>query len=900
MKELLEAKSAEVIGSKVSRRSFLKWSSLLAGSAMVAGTSGCALEEKPQDQQASDTPPAEAEGTWISAQCWADCGSRGFNKVYVVDGKPRRMGTDETHEDSPNCPRNRSCARGRAGRSFIFSADRLKYPMKRKHWEPGGGDKSLRGKDEWERITWDEALDLVASEIERITSTYGNEAIVIPAYVASLFGQWDVGRTMSLYGGYMDNWGAASSGAWGSIAAYTGLLEKYNDRMEMRNSELIVLWGANPAWSRAGVPTYNLLQAKRAGARFISIDIFRNATAEGLADEWVPVRPGTDVALAMGMAYYLLKQDEEKGGTLLDWDFLDRCCIGFDAEHLPEGAHPEDNFKDYVLGTFDNVPKDPAWASEICGVPTDVIEKLALEIASTEKVAICMAPAPARTTNGQSWPQTILALGAMCGCIGKPGCMVGSDAGHSWESEADKPLVLGGNVLGDIAWFTPGGREMIENPIGGISPSRFHGAPNGMYTRPLPPYTRINVNELWTSVLERKYTAGKDDIRECKTQMYWHVHSNLMNQAPGTMLAIEAHREVEFVLTQNLHMTTAAKYSDIVLPITTQWEREGDLLGGYRESILLSSRVSEPLFEAKDDIWVAEQLAERLGVDAKKVNPTTYTQEVFNQLAASTVITDDGQNYETLLTITQEDIDEMGVEGEPQEGRIPYKQLREDGIYTVERSENDNFGYVWHQSFREDPEKNPLNTVSGKFEIHSQALAEDLAACGWSEVAPIPHYIPAIEGYEETYSDWEGKVKGEYPFQLVTIHSLRFAHSMYGNVPILRESFDHPFYMNPVDATALGLAAGDTVLVSSKWGKVLRPLVITDVMTPGVTALAQGAWVDIDEETGIDKAGCVNVLVGPNKVAFGHQAYNSCIVKVEKWDGDDLLPDAMWPQREVL
>jgi anaerobic dimethyl sulfoxide reductase subunit A len=882
----------------LTRRSFIKWSSILASSAALSGAAGCGFEGADGGSAAVEAE----EGHWVSVQCWSDCGSRGFNKVFVKDGKPVRLGTDSSIEDTPDCPQVRSCARGRASKLHVFSADRLKYPMKRKNWQAGGGENShgeLRGKDEWERISWEEALDIIAGEIERIVSTYGNDAIAIPGNVTALFGQWDVGRMMTLYGGYLDNWGSCSSGAWGSIAPYTGLLEDLNDRLDVRNSDLIVLWGYNPAWSRAGLPAYYYEICRQGGTRFISIDPFRNATSEALSEEWYPVRPGTDVALALGMAYAILEEDTNRSGALIDWDFLNRCCVGFDAEHLPEGADPKENFKDYVLGTYDGVPKTPQWASEICGTPADDIQRVAIEIAETEKVGICMAPAPARTTNGSQLPQTILALGAMSGCIGKSGCMCGSDAGHTWLMEG-KSLVLGGYIQGDPSWTTAGGKELLINPVGGNSLSKFTGTPNGMYTRPTEPYYRVNVNELWTSVLNGKYRIGKDEEKECNIHMYWHTHSNLMNQAPGTMLAIEAHRKVDFVLTQNMVMTTSAKYSDIVLPITSQWEREGDLTQGYREHILISSQATEPLFEAKDDMWVAEELGRRLGVDMEQLSPFDYHQERFNIIAASTVINDDGETYMPLCTITQEDIDERGVEGSPQEGRIPIKQFEEDGIYRVPRAPGDNFSHIVLKAFRDDPEANSLPTKTGKLEIYSELLAEDLNACGWESVKPLPQYKPAVEGYEETFSDWATKTKGEYPLQLITIHGLRFAHSTFGNVPVLREMFDHPLYINPIDAEAYGVRTGDTALVTSKWGKVLRPVLTTDIMMPGVVAITQGAWVEIDEETGIDKAGCVNVLVGPNLCAFGHQAFNSCIVKVERWTGDKLVPDAQWEPREMF
>src|ERR1700722_4665476 len=89
-----------------------------------------------------------SQGKWIAADCWADCGSKGYNKAYVVDGVVTRMGTDDLIPDSWETPQLRACARGLALRMWLLGADRLKYPMRRKHWAPGGGRKDLRGRDE--------------------------------------------------------------------------------------------------------------------------------------------------------------------------------------------------------------------------------------------------------------------------------------------------------------------------------------------------------------------------------------------------------------------------------------------------------------------------------------------------------------------------------------------------------------------------------------------------------------------------------------------------------------------------------------------------------------------------------------------------------------------------------
>jgi anaerobic dimethyl sulfoxide reductase subunit A len=98
----------------------------------------------------------------------------------VVEGCVLRQSPDNTHPDSPDYPQQRGCARGRSLRHAVFAADRLKYPLKRKHWQPGGGDASngqLRGCDEWERISWDEALDLVAQRFTEIREAQGGDAL---------------------------------------------------------------------------------------------------------------------------------------------------------------------------------------------------------------------------------------------------------------------------------------------------------------------------------------------------------------------------------------------------------------------------------------------------------------------------------------------------------------------------------------------------------------------------------------------------------------------------------------------------------------------------------------------------------------------------------------------------
>ncbi len=154
----------------LTRRSFLKWSTALGGAAIVAGSLDTGLNAIAAAETSIDTTD-----TWIPAACWHNCGGRCLIKAHVINGVVARVKTDDTHADSPDYPQQRGCPRGRSQRMQVFGPDRLKYPMKRAHWSSGGGDKSLRGRDDWVRISWDEALDTIASELKRVKETYGNE-----------------------------------------------------------------------------------------------------------------------------------------------------------------------------------------------------------------------------------------------------------------------------------------------------------------------------------------------------------------------------------------------------------------------------------------------------------------------------------------------------------------------------------------------------------------------------------------------------------------------------------------------------------------------------------------------------------------------------------------------------
>jgi len=837
----------------------------------------------PTGSEAEKRQQRPVEGKWIPVVCWHDCGGRCALKALVVNNEIIKVKSDDTHIDSPDYPQQRACVRGRSQRMQVCAPDRLLYPMKRKNWQSGGGNKLLRGKDDWVRISWEEALDNIADELKRIKASYGNESIFCRG--------GEIKRTLNLFGGCVDSWMTDSLGAWMGTGKRIGLYEKtvgsrfnpyvsIGDRMDMRNCELVVMWGVNPAWSSPGSPTYHFLQVKKAGAKFIFIDPFYSSSAAILSDSWIPVRPGTDHALALGMMFTLLTEDHPKNNPLIDWDFLNRCTVGFDENHMSEGADPSENFKDYLLGTFDGKPKSAEWASEICGIPAKTIKDTALEIARTKKVALLTSWAPARVNNSDSWPQAFMTLGCMTGHIGESGRMTGTSS-HIASGNGGPKLVYAGDR----------GLPEIPNPVGGDS--------NFVIGKPQKGIC-IPGNQLWNALLTGKYQSLSGDIQEIDIRLMYHGgETNTLGSREGQKKGLKAVQNLDLMVTHAHFFNTSAQYSDFVLPVTTQWEREGLLQDdGNREAIFLGSKAIEPVGESKDDMWIAREIGKRLGFDETEIEPINLKQQIFNSASGSKVITEDGKSYENLLTISTEDIQSMGVKGKPQQGRISFRSLKGKGVFSVPRSENDNFCYIPLKEFRKNPEKYPVQTPSGKLEIHCKSLAEFVNSCGWSNIKAIPEYIPPAEGYEASFVDWDTKVKGKYPLQFYSVHYLRRAGTTYNNVSWLREAWPHEFFINPIDAEERKIGHGDTIKAFSRFGTVVRRAHLTNRIRPGVTCMGGGAWPEIDEELGVDKAGSANMLTGDIATGQGVNGWNSTLVQVEIFE-KELISDHLWPSRKL-
>ena len=863
------------------RRAFVAASAAAAALAGL-GLTGC--ENKVRKATKEEKQEIDLEGgTWVPFNCVSTtCASRCYNRAYVVDGVIVRHGTDNTHEDSEDYPQQRCCPRGRSTRTFLTGPDRLKYPMKRVHWEPGGGERShgdLRGKDEWERISWDEAIELIASELTRIKDAYGNRAFLAMGLMDTRLGAGFLGSaTLNMLGGCLTTWGQASVGGFSvtsqMIRGHWSLgASDAQDRMSLRHAKLIVLWALNPAWSISGNDIYNFIVAKRkAGAKVIVVDPYFHPSAQALADEWVPCRPGTDGALLEAIAYEMIEHDWQ------DQDFLDRCCVGFDAEHMPADAKTDENFKDYILGAYDGVPKTPEWASAICGASPEAIRSLAEQMAKTKPMALKAGQAPARTYYGNRFAQLFFTVGWMTGNVGILGGEVaaGAGLGTSHFGAAGKGMVkLGGT-----------GYQFPANPI--CAEPRAAGAIAAGKLDPEQEYG-LPYSECYKAGGEGEYTLpGKGgEKRSCDIKcIYRDTAHSPANQFSGGNYVEEAYRKVEFVLVQDFMFSTDARLADIVLPVTSTLEYEISAAPMCpHDFVMVGGKVLEPYYESKPDVEVFFLLADKLGVGEDVVPRMSVKQGEFNKVATAFVATKDGSDYEPLVSITQDDLDKLGVEGTLQEGRVPVLEFLEKGAYQVERAEGDVFMNCFGKAFREDPEANPVATASGKYEIYCQSLKDYYDFIGFSDIDALPKYKPAFDGYEQAKED------GAYPYQLVTIHHIRQAHSVFSNVKQLNEVFANDLLMSEYDAKRAGVSKGDWVKVTSSAASIARRVNTIPNLMPGVVILGQGNWRRTDEETGVDIGGNVNTLTRPLVIGDAYQPFNSVLVAIEPWTGPELKPD---------
>ena len=790
-------------------------------------------------------PDSVAETSVLTASHW------GIVRATVRDGRIVRVAPFELDRaPSPNLDRLAN---------LPYSPSRIRYPMVREGYLKAGSasnaHRANRGKEKFVRVSWDEALDLVASEIRRVYEQYGPSAVFGRSYGWMSTGKVNGAvtlqrRLLNLMGGFVPCENSYSTAAIGKILPYVvGTSDPRSTSWDvvLEKSERVVFWGADPLvtndvdWLTTLHQGTSYLRAlKEKGIRTVSVNPIRTDTAEFLGSEQISPRPGTDCAMMLGMIHELVRTKEA------DLEFLKTHTSGWR------------EFLDYVEGKTDGIAKTPAWAETKCGVPAAKIAGFAHDL-KAHRTMLMVGWGIQRIRYGEQSHWMAFALASVLGQIGLPGGGIGTNYHYS---SGGSPLASG-PLLGGIsgtpkpakAAVTANFCEHFREAFGGAIPvSRFADCF-------LHPGKTIDFNG-------RKVTYP--DVR----LVMW-AGGNPFAHQPDTEKVRRAWAKPETIVVTDTVWTATARHADIVLPAATFWEHDDiTSIGTYsNDGIAAMHRAILPQWESKSDYAIFSALAERLGCAEE------FT-EGLDEHGWIRRLYEDAKAKGDALGVTMPEFDEFWK--------------KDCVLFDVKEKERH---FVAFEDFRKDPKTHPLSTESGLIQLYSPKIAD----YGYDDCLGHPAYFEPPEGVNTATKTT--------PLALMTVKSRRRLHSQLDGTFVFENRSGgglagiedpasepvavdgrEPLWIHPSDAEARGICSGDLVLVANGRGRALAGAYVTDRVTKGVVVLRHGAWyAPVETEDGtLDVRGNSNTLTldePTSKLACGNIA-STALVEVSKWTGE--------------
>ncbi len=811
------------------RRDFLKSTAATAAVGLVSNGLASRAEAF-----AYEPYPRDDDLETVVTSCAHNCGSRHMLVAHKKGDVIVRLSTDNgTYQgdaygtDTDEMPQLRACLRGRSYRSRLYSPERLLYPMKRV---------GKRGEGKFKRVSWDQALTEISERMLHLKNTYGPTALLDQSYAGASYGvlhksdqvEGLLGRFLGMFGCRTNSWSVPSYQATTFSSRTTfGTIHDGNEDDAFMHSKLIIMWGWNPAYTFHGGNTfYYMRKAKQRGCKFVLVDPQYTDSASAYDAWWLPIKPGTDAAMMAGMAYHIF----DKG--LQDQEFIDSFVQGMDPGTMPDWAKGQESFRDYIAGNSDGIAKTPEWAAQICGISAEDIIKLAEMYATTKPAALKASWAPGRAAYGEQYSRMAAALQAMTGNIGKlGGCAEG--VGKAWHAHGVAyPYDQYANV-----WFAA------------IKSDRWaHCVLN---------YPNLKREEIGLWPRNDQLDGTIPNIRG----IFWQG-SDWLNQLTNINKEIAAIRKLDsygegesLLVCMDSTITPTGIWADYLLPIATHFERHDVALPWYKGHYYIHRpKVISPMGESKSDFQVFTELAYRLGF-GPAYNPRANRSYFYDADAVDESYLVDWWS---------------GVQHE-QGAHISWEEFKKRGVYKFRLARP-------QVAFQDNIEKGlPFETPSGKIEIFSTTLAQ---TPDWTRTQ-YGYYIPAIPKWIEPWESLNHPKAKEFPFHMITPHPRWRTHSIYNNIPWLRETFSQETTMNASDARRLGIEMGDVVEIWNERGKVVTPVYVTERCAPGVVILHEGAWMDIDEN-GVDRSGNPDFLTLDNPSPAGAFAYNTLLVNVKK------------------
>jgi anaerobic selenocysteine-containing dehydrogenase len=660
----------------------------------------------------------------VHSVCSLDCPDSCGVLVTIDDaGKAVRVQGD------PNHPVTQGFLCGKVAKYLdrVYAPDRLLYPMRRKKGVAKGPLPQGREAEAFERIGWDEALDVIASRLQQISDQFGPESILPYSYAGTIgvlgYGSMDRRFFHRLGASQLDRTICSTAGGDALISVYGRKLG--TDTEDFRRARYIIAWGANVHGNN--IHLWPMIEeARRNGAKLVVIDPYRTKTAR-LADWHISINPGTDAALALGMMHILIRDE------LYDREYVAQHTHGFEqlkeraAEYTPERV--------------------AAWT----GVSAADVERLAHEYATVTPAAIRVNYGIQRSENGGTAARAVMMLPALTG---------------AWTQR-------GGGLQLSTSGAFPWDKKTIERP------DLMDASPLGR------PARVVNMSLLGQALTE---------LDNPRVQAMFVYNSNPAAIAPDQTQVLKGMaREDLFTVVHEQFFTDTADYADIVLPATTFLEHK-DVQGAYGHYyVQISNQAIEPPGEARSNVWMFSQLAQRMG----------FTEPCFadtpDDLIAQALWKGKPQPA-WLDGISAEALDAAGGHI-----RLKFEEEASGGLFLP--FSGGRFG-----------------TPSGKVEFYS----ESLAAQG---LDPLPGFVPPVESRN-------GEMEG-YPLEFLPRKADNYMNSTFANLPA-HQKMEHGYRatleIHAADAGARGIADGDAVEVFNARGRIELTALVGEAVPRGVVA----------------------------------------------------------------
>ncbi|MCI8469699.1 MAG: molybdopterin-dependent oxidoreductase [Eggerthellaceae bacterium] len=804
--------------SGLTRRSFLKATGAVAGAAAVAGAGGslrsvvAAADENSVDEQV------------FHSACLPNCENTCRLKITVRDGKLVKV----TAGDLPNNEYKRICLKGMTHAFRTYHPDRVKYPLRRV---------GERGSGEWERISWDEAIKEITDNWKSIQERYGKKAIII-------FGNSGNVR-FSTYSGLptkfmnvMECTRAsvifdcnATAGFTRTIGSEFSSFWNQNEIVDLKNAKNLFVWGANMPDSQPQ-NWHFMREAQEGGTKMWFINP-KFSIGAAKADEYVPIRCGSDTAVLMAMIRTILQNgwiDEdfcrehtvapflvrEDTGKFLRGDVLG----GSEDSYLVmdgETGMPSDSAEaadPALLGSFEvngisvktaltllqeavaNFTSE--YAEGLSSVPASKIEEMAEVYALDGPNTTFTLFGPDRFYNGHFFTHALATLAGITGNIGKPGACIGEH-------------VLWGHINGGV----------LNTPTG-TTASAMTGC------------------EILDTIV-----TGQNRGKDYPIKAIYAYSSNFIGNLPDQQKWIEALTTpgvVEHFAVADFRLTDTTRYADIVLPPCYWFEYEDAAGNATHPYAIMMEKCIDPLYESKTDVEIFNLLAEAMGFGEHfQQSDIEYTKDVLDKCPAAVKF------------------------------NVSLERLRKEGAVRCIPGDDER-PYIY-------AEGGVFPTKSGRLEFYCESPTSSIGSADFNpDEEHLPRFITPIEAWPEN------DLYQKYPLVFLQDHTRWRMHTQWSHDVLLKELDPEPVvYLSPQDAEKRGISRGDMVRVFNDRGQMIVKALINRGIPEGIINCPKG-W-QRDQYAGYGSF--QDLTHGQISPVSGNQIQFDVLVDVEPYQGGD-------------